>query len=58
MAVEPKNLVTQYARTEQQKALFAIRVVEPWNTLTEEQKNGRNSHEFQRMRKVKHSGEH
>jgi hypothetical protein len=51
MASEPKNLITQYARTELRKASFAIRVTEPWNTLPTELRNADDSKAFQRMRK-------
>ncbi len=48
---EPKNLITQYARTELWKASFAIRVTEPWNTLPTELINADDGKAFQRMRK-------
>jgi hypothetical protein len=51
IASEPKNLITQYARTELRKASFAIRVTEPWNTLPTELKNADDGKTFQRMRK-------
>jgi hypothetical protein len=52
MASEPKNLITQYARTELWKASFAIRVTGvPWNTLLTELNNANDGKMFQRMRK-------
>ncbi len=39
MAAEPRNLVTQYSRTELRRASFAARVTEQWNSLPTEQKN-------------------
>jgi hypothetical protein len=41
MASEPKNLITQYARTELWKASFAIWVTVPWNTLPTELNNAK-----------------
>jgi hypothetical protein len=51
MASEPKNLTTQYARTELRKASLANRVTEPWNTLQTELKNANDGKAFRRMRK-------
>jgi hypothetical protein len=41
MASDPKNLLTQFARTELRKGSFGIRVTESWNVLTSEQKHAR-----------------
>jgi hypothetical protein len=51
MAAEPRNLVTQYSRTELRRASFAIRVTEQWDSLPTEQKNAKDSKAFRKMRK-------
>jgi hypothetical protein len=51
MAAEPRNLVTQYSRTELRRASFAVRVMEQWNSLPTKQKNAKDNKAFWLMRK-------
>jgi hypothetical protein len=51
LASEPKNLVTQYVRTELRKTSFTIRVTELWNNMPAEHKNVSRNKKFRRLRK-------
>jgi hypothetical protein len=56
MASDPDNLVIQFSRTELWKASFWIRVAEPWNAITIEQKHAQDSEVFRKLGKHETSG--
>jgi hypothetical protein len=51
MASDPKNLLTQFARTKLRKSSFGIREAESWNTPTAKQKHAQDGKVFQRLLK-------